>query len=624
MAKITPSALISKIVGKSRGSCFQMLRGTNVMRSVPQPKSNDRANAAKYRGLVSEIAGSHYAMSANQKIAWNSYAALLPTDMSGFNAFIARNVALEYADHACLHFYANAPTVYDPPVVPAPINLCYYPDTNRYCISWSTPSDVNTFVQGFMAPQAGFSNQSFAKFRYFGLVRADALHLDYDASDYPAETMIRFTVRSINLLGELSSTTEINPPPPLPESVAVLSPNGGEWYYFGQEVSISWRSKNVDTLSIYYSLDNGISWNPVTTSVNGDVGYYTWTVPSVASTLALIKLIDNDNADVHDQSDSVFEITPVPTLSITAPIGAESWAALSEQSITWTETEIITLSLYYSINNGSSWVLIESGVTASDLSYSWTLPDVDSALCLVRLVSDDDPDLTSTSPAVFTIYPAEPSIDPIASWIFKTSGYDAGNTRFTDQTGNEHHFTNHGADVGSDSTDFNGSSDYIDCADFLELSAGADKFSMAVWIKTADENGGILGHWGTSSGNNAWFNYLLSGEFITLVDKLGDNSVKKRYRSNQNIHDDTWHMIGFSFGSGTLKVFIDGAEDTGTNKDYDSVMTVIRNSTQTFKGAYLAAAGYTIGYLTCQISKAWFWNDTLPDADFALLYNVGH
>lgn len=624
MAKIIPSALISQIVGKSRGSCFQMWKGKNVMRSSPAPKSNDRASAALYRTIVSEIAGSHYAMTANQKIAWNSYAALLPDDMSGFNAFMARNVALEYAGNVCLHFYTNAPTIYNPPAIPAPINLCYYPDTNKYCISWTTPSDVNTFVQGFYAPQAGYSNQSFAKFRYFGLVRADALHIEFDASDYPAETMIRFTVRAINMLGELSSITEINPPPPLPESVAVLSPNGGEWYYYGQQVSITWRSKNIDTLSLYYSLDNGSSWNLISGSVVGDTGSYTWTIPSVTSSLGLIKLVDNEDSDVHDQSNAVFEITPVPTLSITAPIGGESWAALSEQSITWTENDISTLSLYYSINNGSSWTLIQSGVTASDLTYSWTLPDVDSALCLVRLVSDDDPDLLSTSPAVFEIYPAEPSIDPIASWIFKTSGYDAGNTRFTDQTGNGHHFTNNGADVGSDYTDFNGSSDFIEASDFTETSLDLTKFSMAVWIKTSDENGGILGHWGTSSGNNAWFNYLLSGNFISLVDKLGDNSVKKRYRSNINIHDGSWHMVGFSFNNNTFKVYIDGAEDTGTNKDYDNTMTTIRNSTATFKGCYLAAAGYTIGYLTCQMSKAWFWNDELPASDFELLFNVGH
>lgn len=594
------------------------------MRSNPEPRSNNKESAATYRSIVSEIAGSHYAMSAIQKISWNSYAALLPSDMSGFNAFMARNVALEYADHACLHFYTNAPTVYNPPAIPSPIYLCYYPDTNSYCISWTTPGDVNTFVQGFYAPQAGFSNQSFAKFRYFGLIRADALHITFDASDYPAETMIRFTVRSINLLGEISSTTEINPPPPLPESVAVLTPNGGEWYYYGQSINITWRSKNIDTLSIYYSLNNGASWTLITDSAIGDNGTYAWTIPGVASSEALIKMIDNDNSDIHDQSDAVFEITAVPTLSITSPVGGESWAALSEQSITWTETDITTISIYYSSNNGSSWTLVESGVTASDLTYSWTLPDIDSTNCLVKLVSDDNPGLYSASPSFFTIYPAEPSIDPIAYWIFKTSGYDSGNTRFTDQSGNGHHFTNSGGSVGSDSTEFDGSSDYIYADDFLELSADAKKFSMAIWVKTSDANGGVLGHWGTSSGNNAWFSYFLSGEYITLVDKIGDNSVKKRYRSNYDLDDDTWHLLGFSFNNDILKVFIDGVWESGINKDYDNSMTTIRNSTQTFKGAWLNASGYIIGYLTCNLSKAWFWNDDLPADDFALLYSLGH
>ena len=623
MAKIIPSAIVSNIVGKLRGTVFQRWKGRNVMRSAPVVRSSGKASAANYRAIVSEISGCHYGLTALQQIAWNSYALLLPDDMTGFNAFIARNVALECANHVCLHFYANAPTVYDPPIFPSPIGVCFYPDSNSYCIFWATPSDPDIFVQGFFAPQAYYSNQYSAKWRLFGLVRSDALFIDFDASDYPPETMIRFTIRSINLLGELSARSDVNPPPPLPPSLSVLIPNGGETLRYGDVIDITWRSKNIDTISLYYSLNNGSDWNLIASSIDPTSGSRSWTVPSVSSDLGLIKIVSSEDPDISDVSNAVFSITPVPAVSITSPVGAESWPALSEQSITWTENDISTVSLYYSVNNGSDWILIESGVTAGDLSYLWTLPDTESDQALVKIVSDDDPGLSSVSPSVFSIISSGPVIDPIANWIFKTSGYDAGNTRFTDQTGNGHHLTNTNGVVDTDYTTLNGSNAQLSCADWLETGASGTKLSVAIWFKSSDTDGGLFGHAANLSSYQSWWISFLSSVVSFYVVKTAPLVVYKQYDTSVNVRDGNLHLIGFTFDNGVFKVYVDGVEDTAVTKTKDDVMADIRDSSATFNLGYLNTYAISYGYLTSIIYKAWIYDDVLSASDFLSLYNLG-
>lgn len=624
MARITPSALVASIKGKIRGDCFQVWKSTNIMRSNPSHPLSGSLRAVEYRSTVAEISPLHYGLTALQKIAWNSYALLLPSSMSGFNAFLARNTALVLATHADLTTYFNAPASYNPPSIPSPLGLCYYPASNTYCLYWGTPNCVNMWVQGFYAPQTKFSNQAFPKYRFFQTVRSDALRMIFDASSYPSETMIRFTARAINVYGEISSHLSAVPPPELPPDLALLSPNGGEWYYFGQSVDITWRSKNIDTINIGISFNGGVFFQLISNDINAASGVYHWTVPSNSSTNCLIRIIDTDDNTHISFSAAVFRISATPTLVLTSPVGGESWYGLSVHPITWTRDVLSLVSLYYSVNSGSSWTLIASGVDATLLTYDWTVPDNPGTQFRVKIVSDDDPDFSSESSSDFTVLTASPSLSPIANWIFKTAGYDVGNTRFTDQSGNGHHFTNYAGAVDSDHTTLDGSVDKINQADFAELSADRKKFSVAFWVKTSDSTGGIVGHFSTTSGTNGWFIAMYSSGFICYVDKNGDNSVYKRYTSSISVNDGAWHLVGFTFNNNTFKVYVDGVYDSAATKNHDNTVETIRDSPSTFVGGYTNCSGWSLGYLACDISKGWFWNDVLPDDDWTLLFDQGH
>ena len=103
-----------------------------------------------------------------------------------------------------------------------------------------------------------------------------------------------------------------------------------------------------------------------------------------------------------DQILSITEGASSETISVTSPNGGENWPVDSIQEITWSSSGTSgTVDLEYSINNGSSWTIIESAIT-DDGSYDWTIPNDPSTECLVR-VSDTDGDPSDVSNATFTI-----------------------------------------------------------------------------------------------------------------------------------------------------------------------------------------------------------------------------
>ena len=83
------------------------------------------------------------------------------------------------------------------------------------------------------------------------------------------------------------------------------------------------------------------------------------------------------------------------TITLTSPSGGESWVATTVHNITWTSTGTISsVNIDYSTDSGTSWVSVAVG-TANDGSYAWTLPNVVSSHCLVRVGTPP----TTTRPA---------------------------------------------------------------------------------------------------------------------------------------------------------------------------------------------------------------------------------
>jgi hypothetical protein len=155
---------------------------------------------------------------------------------------------------------------------------------------------------------------------------------------------------------------------------------------------------------IEYSTDNGSSWTEIIGSTVND-GSQNWTVPDTPSQECLVRVSETDG-DPLDESDTVFEIntTPAPTITVISPNGGENLDVDTTHEITWTSSGTVgNVSIEYSINNGSSWVPVAISTT-NDGSYDWTVPDMPSENCLVRISEDDGDRMPSdVSDGVFSI-----------------------------------------------------------------------------------------------------------------------------------------------------------------------------------------------------------------------------
>ncbi|MEW5937840.1 MAG: hypothetical protein AB1665_08510, partial [Candidatus Thermoplasmatota archaeon] len=205
--------------------------------------------------------------------------------------------------------------------------------------------------------------------------------------------------------------------------VKVQKPNGGEVWKGGSIHYINWTmwdnyAAPPNTISIYYSINNGIDWTLIAQNESND-GTYSWNVPFVTSDDCLVRINATDTAGNpnSDVSDTLFTIdSSPPFVKVERPNGGEVWKGGSTQYINWTMWDNYasppnTISIYYSINAGLNWTLIAQN-ESNDGTYPWTVPMLNSQECLIKInASDTAGNMNSDeSDALFTIDSTPPTI----------------------------------------------------------------------------------------------------------------------------------------------------------------------------------------------------------------------
>ncbi|MGD2086785.1 MAG: Ig-like domain-containing protein [Candidatus Aminicenantes bacterium] len=205
--------------------------------------------------------------------------------------------------------------------------------------------------------------------------------------------------------------------PPSP-TIRVTAPNGGEQLVVGSWFTVTWRAANTrEDVRIEYSINGGQNWREITAATENN-GKYEWTVPDEPSDNCLVRISETDGQP-SDVSSTLFSIvSPSPAdITVTSPNGGETWTAGSSQEIKWTATGIDHVTIEYSKDNGTTWKTIVQ-TTPNSGSFDWTVPEIASDECLVRITSNDvsnDPIPADISDGVFSIVPpASPTITVMA------------------------------------------------------------------------------------------------------------------------------------------------------------------------------------------------------------------
>ena len=193
-----------------------------------------------------------------------------------------------------------------------------------------------------------------------------------------------------------------------PPYISVTSPNGFESWQGCAAQNITWSSGGTSgTFGLYYSTNNGLSWNYITSSSSSS---YSWNpIPNMTSTTCLVKIQDYNNAALKDSSDANFTINQNNDIIITSPNGVEQWEAGTYKSIEWVSAPTSTnYAVYYSLNSGSSWTSIISNTYSKTLS--WSVPNSPTPNALIKVVDYNNTCKFDISNANFTITNPTPII----------------------------------------------------------------------------------------------------------------------------------------------------------------------------------------------------------------------
>jgi hypothetical protein len=85
------------------------------------------------------------------------------------------------------------------------------------------------------------------------------------------------------------------------ESPHLAGPDEGEYVPAGVNYKLSWidAREGEHSYQLYYSVNSGTSWNPISSGSITGTSYY-WAVPAITSDKCLVKIADAENPDIND------------------------------------------------------------------------------------------------------------------------------------------------------------------------------------------------------------------------------------------------------------------------------------------------------------------------------------
>ncbi len=246
---------------------------------------------------------------------------------------------------------------------------------------------------------------------------------------------------SAEATSQLIELDNVNP------QVSVNTPNGVLTWMSGEIHNITWSATDSNLfpnqVNIVLSMDGGATYPTLIAVGEVNDGEYSWTIPTMTSFLAKVKVIALDSfGNVgSDHSDGTFTV-PGQIVSVTSGIAMDTVDPVAElvkpdattvgyideqNEIQWSASDnhLIDqpIQLQYQKNSTAPWVNIQAALENTS-SYLWTVPDVvtpEARVCLV--VTDTFGNTASEISNSFCIKHAEPAT-PLGVSITRLNNQD--------------------------------------------------------------------------------------------------------------------------------------------------------------------------------------------------------
>ena len=173
------------------------------------------------------------------------------------------------------------------------------------------------------------------------------------------------------------------------------------------------------------------------------------------------------------------------------------------------------------------------------------------------------------------------------------------------------------------STSFNGVDETIR---FGNAFSYTNNLSVFCWISTGNlaSNTALFSKWNAGITQRSWAIWLTAGGKLRVaVSADGGTTNQKDYTNNAagTVENNGWHLVGFTFASNVLKLYVDGAEVT-TSKGSDPIVNSIHaGTTDIWMGK---DRNFSYSYFPGSVDETSVWTGTvLSGADVTTLYNGG-
>ncbi|MDD3876282.1 MAG: T9SS type A sorting domain-containing protein [Bacteroidales bacterium] len=214
-----------------------------------------------------------------------------------------------------------------------------------------------------------------------------------------AKVRVKFwSLQNVNDMSDANFTIQMPP-------FALISPQGGNYYYPSSTVSINWVANNTNFIKLEYSVNNGSTWMLIADNVPAHLSPFDWIVPNTPSNQCLVKITDIADTLTFAQSAEVFTIKVMPTIQLVYPLGGETWIAGELRNIEWTGTNLDgNVVIEFTTNNWLS-ANYAGGVwgESNGATYPVTVPFIQTSSAQVRVRMLEAPAVTDETNTTISI-----------------------------------------------------------------------------------------------------------------------------------------------------------------------------------------------------------------------------
>ena len=221
----------------------------------------------------------------------------------------------------------------------------------------------------------------------------------------PLENSANCLVRIMNF-NDMSVADQSDAVFTIKPAVTILTPNGGEQVnnIGGCTVtSITFdHSPAFTTFYLEYTLNDGITWTPITTnfSATANPATYNWNIPNVSGSQARVRVRPTVNG-YTDASDEVFPI--IKAVTLIQPNFGGIMQTGTNYEISWSSDGISSVYDLFYTTNGTTYTNIVTGYNTSTNKYTWLVPDIPSSNCRIVIRDNINTCKRDTSDLAFII-----------------------------------------------------------------------------------------------------------------------------------------------------------------------------------------------------------------------------